>query len=240
MTGPEWESAKGSVLAALKSRQFDQIFKSFPHRAALLNHRQISVVVDVGANTGQFARKLRKLGYPGTIISMEPMTAEYKKLVSISSADPLWHCSQIAIGSSETEVEINIAGNSYSSSILPMLDRHVAGAPDSGYIGTEKVKMTTLDAILPYLAQHQERLYLKLDVQGYEMEVLKGAQQTLSYVDVIEMELSLVPLYEHSVLYDEMIAYLEPLGFDLLFIEGDFLDYTTGEVLQVNGLFLRR
>jgi len=240
MAKPGRQVVINAVRAALKTRNFEWIFRQFPNRHQLIINHQISLVLDVGANTGQYAKKLRTLGYAGRIISFEPLTREFQKLSKLSASDPKWDCKQLALGSVDESQEINIAGNSYSSSILPMLDRHVLGAPDSSYIGKETVTVSRLDSIQSSLLREHDRIFLKLDVQGYEMEVLKGSSDTLKQVEIIEMELSLTPLYEHSVLYEAMIEFMDGLGFDLLYIEGDFLDYTTGEVLQVNGIFMRR
>jgi FkbM family methyltransferase len=231
---------KHAVRTALDSRKFDWVFRQFPSRPQLIADKQIALVLDVGANTGQYATKLRQQGYRGRIVSFEPLSKEFAQLRQRASSDPHWDCKQVALGSTEGYTIINIAGNSYSSSLLPMLDRHVIGAPDSRYVGRETIAITRLDSLQPSLMQAHERVYLKLDVQGYELEVLKGAGRTLHQVDIIEMELSLVPLYQHQLLYPAMIDYVERLGFDLLYLEGDFADYTTGEVLQVNGIFVRR
>ncbi|MGI6186122.1 MAG: FkbM family methyltransferase [Brevibacillus sp.] len=231
---------KHAVRTALDTRNFDWVFRQFPNRSHLIAHKRIALVLDVGANTGQFASKLRQQGYRGRIVSFEPLSKEFAQLQQLASSDPHWDCKQVALGSTEGQAIINIAGNSYSSSLLPMLDRHVIGAPDSRYVGRETIVITRLDTLLPSLIHAHERVYLKLDVQGYELEVLKGAQRTLPHVDILEMELSLVPLYQHQLLYPAMIDYVDRLGFDLLYLERDFADYTTGEVLQVNGIFVRR
>ncbi|CAJ1003482.1 MULTISPECIES: FkbM family methyltransferase [Brevibacillus] len=231
---------KHAVRTALDTRNFDWVFRQFPNRSQLIAHKRIALVLDVGANTGQFASKLRQQGYRGRIVSFEPLSKEFAQLQQLASSDPHWDCKQVALGSTEGQAIINIAGNSYSSSLLPMLDRHVIGAPDSRYVGRETIVITRLDTLLPSLIHAHERVYLKLDVQGYELEVLKGAQRTLPHVDILEMELSLVPLYQHQLLYPAMIDYVDRLGFDLLYLERDFADYTTGEVLQVNGIFVRR
>ncbi|MDJ0524424.1 MAG: FkbM family methyltransferase [Microcystis sp. M53600_WE12] len=85
----------------------------------------VDLVFDVGANIGQYAKLLRELGYSGRLVSLEPLSSAYSRLKAISKKDQLWEIApQTAIGNQEGEIIINIAGNSYSSSALPMLDAH--------------------------------------------------------------------------------------------------------------------
>ncbi len=83
-------------------------------------------------NIGQYAKLLREFGYSGRIVSFEPLSSAYSQLKAVSKKDPLWEIApQAAIGNQEGEIIINIAGNSYSSSALPMLDAHLESAPES-------------------------------------------------------------------------------------------------------------
>ena len=107
------------------------------------------VIFDVGANTGQFAQGLRASGYHGHIISFEPLSGAHATLVAASASDPLWDVAErCAVGASDSWAAINIAGNSYSSSLLPMLDLHREAAPKSAYQGTEPCRVTTLDSYI--------------------------------------------------------------------------------------------
>lgn len=100
-----------------------------------------------------------------------------------------------AIGAYDGEVEINIAGNSVSSSILPMMESHASAAAGSVYIATEKVPIFRLDTIAtPYLGK-AHKPFLKIDTQGYEWQVLDGASTILPQMSGVLCELSLVPLY---------------------------------------------
>ena len=202
---------------------------------------EIDLVVDIGANNGQFAKELRAAGFQQPIISFEPLSSAHAKLIEASQYDPHWQIhARCAIGDQIGEIEINIAGNSVSSSILPMLSEHSNAAPHSIYLGSEKADITTVDkAILPYLLNSNAPL-LKIDTQGYEWHVLNGATTTLPKVKGILMELSLVPLYEGQHLWLECMARLEAEGFTLWSLEPAFIDPVTGRVLQWDGLFFRQ
>jgi FkbM family methyltransferase len=203
----------------------------------LLSQRHIDLVLDVGANTGQFARQCRAAGYKGEIISFEPSASAHASLLQFAAADPLWSVAdRMALGATNGEVEINIAANSYSSSILPMLDSHLSAAPASRYLHKEKVPLRRLDDVL---APTDRRIFLKLDVQGYEPQVLAGATELLSQTLAVQLEMSLVPLYEGEVLMPEICAGMTASGFELWDFEPSFRNPSSGRLLQVDGIFTR-
>ena len=207
----------------------------------LLAYHNIDLVLDVGANIGQYAKLLRELGYSGRIVSFEPLSSAYSQLKAVSKKDPLWEIApQAAIGNQEGEIIINIAGNSYSSSALPMLDAHLESAPESAYSGSETVKLSRLDTIAKdYIKSETKSIFLKIDVQGLEKQVLEGATAILPLVKGIKLELSLVPLYEGQVLFKEMIDIVEKLGYELYGIEPGFTAEKTGRMLQMDGIFFK-
>src|SRR6185295_6306582 len=112
----------------------------------ILQTLRVSLVLDVGANEGQYARSLRDWGYTGRIVSFEPLSAAHAKLVETSRNDAAWEVAgQTAIGDTDGQIEIHVAANSASSSILEMLPAHQRAAPDSGYVATETVPIARLD-----------------------------------------------------------------------------------------------
>ena len=144
-----------------------------------------------------------------------------------------------ALGDHNGEVEINIAGNSFSSSILPMLESHRSAALKSAYEGKEVVPIKTLDAVAgPYLKDARAP-FLKIDTQGFEWLVLDGARDTLPQIKGILVELSLVPLYGGQHLWREVIDRLESEGFTLWAFKPEFSDQVYGRTLQVDGIFYR-
>jgi FkbM family methyltransferase len=205
----------------------------------MLTHHEIDTVLDVGANTGQYASTLRRAGYKGEILSFEPLSDAYAELEKKSRNDSRWRVFNCAVGEENGEAEINIAGNSESSSLLPMLDAHLRSAPESKYRATERVKVSTLDSALENVTSKESRLFLKIDTQGYEHHVIRGARSLLQQVCLIECELSLTPLYEGQYLCHDMLNLLDGMGFKPVHFDPVFSDLKTGHCLQVDGIFVR-
>jgi FkbM family methyltransferase len=208
-------------------------------RGILLDAYRIDVVLDVGANIGQYGRRLRKAGYQGQILSFEPLPDAFQTLSGQTRADPLWSCEQVAVGDSDGEARINVSRDSVSSSLLPSYNRLALAEPATAYVGVATVPLRRLDTLVSGRLAPDRCLWLKLDVQGYERPVLDGAGSVLERTRVVEAELSLVPLYQGQALYREIIDHLENLGFDLITIDRGFTDPRTGHVLQVDGVFVR-
>jgi FkbM family methyltransferase len=206
----------------------------------LFAQERIDTVLDVGANTGQYARLLRTAGFVGTIISFEAIPGVHASLCQASAADSRWIIAPCAaLGSATGEVEINIAGNSVSSSLLPMQQVHLEAAPLSGYVGKERVKLERLDELAPSLLSGNGPLMLKIDTQGYEKEVLKGSTGLLERVTVVQAELSLVTLYAGAPTFAEMLTFMAELDFELFSIVPGLRNLQTGRLLQADGFFVR-
>ena len=205
-----------------------------------LRQFKIDLVLDVGANTGQFASEIRQGGYTGKIVSFEPLSKAHSELLSSSAMDYMWEAHpRCALGDHNGEIEINIAGNSFSSSILPMLESHRSAAPESAYEGKERAPIKTLDAVAGQYLKDAQAPFLKIDTQGFEWLVLDGARDTLPQIKGILVELSLVPLYGGQHLWREVIDRLEAEGFTLWALTPGFSDQVSGRSLQVDGVFYR-
>lgn len=201
----------------------------------------INMIFDVGANEGQFTREIREYGYAGEIISFEPLTYARKSLLMYASRDTAWQVhEQTAIGDRDGEIEINIAGNSVSSSVLPMLESHYSAAVGSAYINSELVPIAKLDSVAKRYITPQTNLFIKIDTQGFEWQVLDGASQTLDQALGVLCELSLVPLYDGQRLWRDIVDRLNADGFMLWALQKGFTDPRTGQSLQMDGIFLRK
>jgi FkbM family methyltransferase len=205
-----------------------------------LQERNVNVLLDVGANIGLYAQALRELGFHGKIESFEPLAEQYGLLEKRASGDKEWECYRFAVGEEDSEITIKVAGNSESSSILPMLDLHLNADPASGYVSEQTVPMRRLDSVLRRLAESNEKLMMKIDVQGYELKALQGASGLLSNVEIIDIELSLVPLYAGQPSFVEMMAFFESKGLFPVSIENAFTDPRDGHTLQADVIFMRR
>jgi FkbM family methyltransferase len=217
----------------------DRLSRTTPaQRVRFMNNAAITVVLDIGAHVGEYARSLRQFGYSARIESFEPLARAYAELCSRASADPLWRCHRLALGDKSGALTLHIAGNEVSSSALTMLPRHIRSAPGSGYVRSEEVDVRRVDDLA--LIEVSDRVYLKADVQGFEKRVLAGATRTLESVRLLEVELSLVKLYQDGPLYMEMLEYLQELDFEPIWFQQGFGDVATGRLLQIDGIFAKR
>ena len=235
--------AKQTIRPAIRRVGYDIVpfpGNHFNHRRVLLAKAlEVDLVVDVGANTGQFGRELRDFGYDGNILSFEPMAQEYAALERHARKDGRWDTTRAALGESRGEVDINVAGNSISSSILPMAERHRRAAEASVRQRVETVPLDRLDNLARTQVEVARAPYLKVDTQGYEWQVLCGASGMLDEFVAIELELSLTELYEGQRLMDTTVDWLTQQGLRLAILESSFPDSRTGETLQMNGVFVR-
>jgi FkbM family methyltransferase len=208
---------------------------------AMLSTHKVNLIFDVGANIGQFGQSLRDAGYSGRIVSFEPLSAAREQLLEASQKDPLWQvASRAAIGSEDGEIEIHVAANLASSSVLDMLDAHAVAAPESAYIGKERVPLRRLDTLATDYLLPDSKLFIKIDTQGFEDRVLQGATKLLERAVGLDLELSLIPLYDGQRLYDDMVSQLKALGFELWAMTPVFVDPESGRLLQVDAIFFRR
>ena len=213
--------------------------RNYPHlrRPLLLRELEIELVVDAGASDGSWAQGIRAAGFAGRIVSIEPHSGSFAVLERRGNVDARWDCHRAALGATAGEVELNVAGNRQSSSALPMLELHRRLEPGSGFVGTELVARVSLDELL---GASSEATFLKLDVQGAELDALRGAGRTLAATRAIEVELTTVPLYEGQALMPEVLEFLYSNGFELIGLETSFRDRATGDLVQANGLLRRR
>lgn len=206
-----------------------------------LNHFDIDLVLDVGANIGQFALGIRQNGFKHQIISFEPLTSAHE-LLSLAAANAhKWEVyERCAIGDWDGKAQINIAANSVSSSILPMMQTHSNAAPYSSYIGQESVLVKTIDSILPIYFKTFNSIFLKIDAQGFESQILKGSLGSLPKIKGLLLEMSLISLYEGQELWEDILLRMKSAGFVLWAIQPGFTDGKNGRTYQVDGIFFAK
>jgi FkbM family methyltransferase len=210
--------------------------KKNPYRSLsqILSTHSITQVIDVGANVGQFGADLRRHGYKGPILSIEPVSSLYSQLVKNSERYPPWIALNIGIGENSSEMMINVSSNNgLSSSFLTMLPLHLVASPNSGTYRKERIKVETLKDIFERFAFDPSSTLVKLDVQGYEYQALAGLKDLLPFVKCIFCEVSIEPLYSGEKTIDEIITFLRQNGhyvYDIF----DGLRKETGSLLQVD------
>jgi FkbM family methyltransferase len=209
-------------------------------RSRLLESQHIDLMIDVGANIGQFSAQVRELGYKGRIHSFEPMQHAWDQLRKRMANDTHWTGSKLALGNEVETKSLHISTNSISSSLLAMLPKHLANAPGSVYVGEELVHVSRLDDEFQRFGGGARNIWLKLDVQGYELNVLQGGLTTLRRSRIVQVEMSLTPLYAGQPTFRTLNEYLADAGFDPIGFEAGFQELETGVLLQVDGLFRHR
>ena len=231
----------GARHLGLEVRRFQPSSSAAAQIRTMLAAHKINLIFDVGANVGQYVSELRShVGYKGRIVSFEPMSSAHAKLSKAAVRDELWEVNErVAIGATTGSVNINISSNSVSSSVLSMLDAHANAAPQSRYTSAESVPLAPLDSVALGYFKDDSIAFLKIDTQGYEGEVLRGAAETLQRVAGVQLELSLIPLYEGQMLMPELIKWMTELGFDLWGISPTFADSKSGRMLQVDATFFK-
>lgn len=179
----------------------------------LLERTACDLVVDVGANVGDYARSIRRLGYDGRIVSFEPDPRTAEKLRRAAATDPLWEVRAEALGSDKGRRSLLVATESQLSSFLPASPAgHQTFRELQGTVA-EEVAIARLDDVLTEIGEASERVFLKVDTQGWEMEVLRGAERTLERTVGLLIELVLRPTYEGSPDYLDVLDWLRKRGF---------------------------
>ena len=210
------------------------------HVGQILEATRIDLVLDVGANEGQFAQELIELGYRRELISFEQLADPCLHLIANAGSFLQWRVAErMALGNADGEIVINVAANSASSSALPMLDEHVRAAPESAIAGMETVPLRRLDSIADQYVPRDRQILLKIDTQGYEGRVLDGASGIMDRITAVQLELSLVPLYAGQSLFHELVEKMRVMGFVLWAVWPVFIDPVSGRTLQLDGIFVR-
>ena len=208
---------------------------------AALDFFNIDLIFDVGANTGQFAKEIRRTGFAGRIISFEPIPEAYAKLKRRAICDKFWTIhGRCALGSQKGKAIINVSKNSVSSSILPILEASYSVAPETIYIAKAKVNIITLDSVSEKYLSNSNNYFIKIDTQGFEWQVLNGAKKTLENAKGVLCELSLVSLYKGQKMWIHFIHRMEKEGFSLWQVQQVFLDPKNGRTLQIDAIFFRK
>ena len=206
----------------------------------ILGRGEVSLVLDIGANVGQYATYLRQSGYDGRIVSFEPLAEAWAALDAAAAGDPDWLAApRTAIGEADGTVTVNRSAESDMSSVLPLDPAFLESSPSSAYVGQETVPVRRLDTVFGDHVRAGDRVFVKIDTQGYERQVLTGAAGVIDAIAGFQVEMSLVPLYDGEAMFDELMARMRALGFAPHLIIPGYYSRHLGRMLQVDGVFLR-
>jgi FkbM family methyltransferase len=208
-------------------------------RALLFKTYQIDLVLDVRASDGGYARGIRANGYHGRIYSFEPRAAAFRALKESSLSDKKWDAMNCALGKANGSFDIHISENGDSSSILELAQGSGSESVQVSYIGKERVSVATLDGLFDSIRQNSKNILLKMDVQGFEREVLAGAEHSLAFIDTIQLELALTPTYQKQMHLHQMCGLLHQKGYTMVSVEPGSHNLRTGQQFEVDGLFHR-
>lgn len=175
-----------------------------------VNDRRIDIVMDVGANIGQFGLSLRAKGYRGKIVSFEPVKSAFQALAERAKADGNWEVHNLALGAAPGETMINVSDLAIFSSILPLTDAATEFNGRARYTHTETIAVQTLDHFADVCSN---RTLLKIDTQGYERQVLEGARETLPRLKGVLMELPVIHLYQGAWQFQEALEFMARAGY---------------------------
>jgi FkbM family methyltransferase len=202
--------------ACIPSRDLkDAWFNLEVQRSRLFEQRRVDLVVDVGANAGQFGRALRR-SYAGELLSFEPASAAFKGLQAASAADKAWRPFRYALGDENTHLDLRLsplsAFNSFFSTSHYCESRFGEAAVPTAL---ERVPVRRLDELISELVPdvHQRRLFVKLDTQGFDLNVFRGMQGILDRVVAFQSEVSLRALYDGAPAWLECMRVYEAAGF---------------------------
>ena len=209
------------------------------HISNYLRLLRIDTVLDVGANSGQYAMHLRRGGYQGRIISFEPGCKAFDALQKNARGDSLWICHKLALGDQDGELVLQIAEASEFSSFLPLTEWVLESDPNAQTRTEERVPVATLDTFWPTYNLGQSRVLLKLDTQGFERQILLGAARSLEHITGIQLELSLRTAYVGQPMIEEMLPLLRTLGFELFAVYEGFRQSNSTRLIELDGLFFR-
>ena len=200
------------------------------HLKRLFATQQIDCVFDVGANHGEYRDFLREaVGYEGLVVSIEPIPYLRSELESRASADTKWVVLSCAAGRTPGLANFNVMKGDKLSSFRTPTTAATTRFKDSNTVASvEQVQVRRLDEIYRELRDRFrfERPYLKIDTQGFDLEVVEGASGCLGDIVALQSETSVTPLYEDAPELLETLAYFQQRGFALSFLSPVGVDQT--------------
>ncbi len=206
----------------------------------LFSKYQVNVVIDVGANKGQYAQSLRRAGYKGRIISFEPVGRHFDELQRRSAHDPLWTVHKVALGREDGFVEMNVVPGTLSS-MLPPTDFGAQRYERLQAAELEQVPLRRLDGLLDELFADltDPRPYLKLDTQGFDLEAFAGLGKRVEDFVGMQSEVAFLQIYQGMPRMPESLAVYEAAGFEVAGLHPVTRERGTARVLEFDCVMVR-
>jgi len=219
------------VRSHLRKRGYDIV----KHRelSEWLALHEIDIVLDIGANNGGYATEVRATGWRGDIVSFEPNPEVFSRLVARMGNDPAWSGRQIGLGNEDTVLKLNVSEMDVLSSFLKKKE-------DLKTFKEVSVPVKCMEGIIDEVLGSHKRPFVKIDTQGFEMEIIRGFGSRINDVIGWQLELSVQPLYEGQPLMEEVIATMRSLGFSLWKILPGLRDPATLQAFELDGIFFQR
>ncbi|MFJ2813670.1 FkbM family methyltransferase [Streptomyces sp. NPDC087294] len=210
------------------------------HVTAMLDLYGVNCVLDVGANAGQYGRRLRRLGYTGRIVSFEPTADAFARLAEAAADDPDWHVHHLGLGREDTVAAIHTGWNTMNS-LLPPSDYGRGRYQRFTRTRTEEIRVRRLDAVLDEALDGLDapRTFLKMDTQGYDLEVFAGAGERVADLVGLQSEVAVLRLYEGSPRMSEAVSVYEDGGFETTGMYPVTREAATGRVVEFDCVMMR-
>lgn len=210
------------------------------HVAAMLDLYGVNCVLDVGANAGQYARRLRRSGYTGRIVSFEPTADAFERLSRAAEDDPGWRVHHLGLGREDTVASIHTDWNTMNS-LLPPSDYGRGRYQRFNRSRTEEIRVRRLDGVLDEALDgiDEPRPFLKMDTQGYDLEVFAGAGDRIAEFVGLQSEVAVLRLYEGSPTMSEAVAAYESSGFEITGMYPVTREAATGRVVEFDCVMVR-
>lgn len=210
--------------------------------AAIFKQYEVDCVLDVGANVGQYAQSLRRMGFNGHIVSFEPMARAFTALAKAAEDDPKWHCLNIALGDvSEDKTIKTIPDFDVFSSFRPLNDYAHTRWKDTRRSQDETVRVERLDGQIETIRRLTacSSVHLKLDTQGYDLQVFRGASGALEPINSMQSELAYIHLYEELPDVSLVMKEYESQGFRLCSLHPVSRDESYA-LIEADGIFVKK
>ena len=210
------------------------------HVATILGQYRVNLVIDVGANRGQYAKRLRRAGYRGRIASFEPVPEVFDRLSEAAAGDPRWSVYPFALGSQDGETSMHVVPGTLSSVLTPS-DFGAERYAQLREPVAVPIRVRRLDGLLDELAAglDEPRIYLKLDTQGYDLEAFRGAGTRVRDFVGMQSEVALMRIYDGMPRLPEALALYEESGFEVTALYPVSRETATARVLEFDCVMVR-